>query len=197
MKAKINIPKYESFPEFQIEMDKMTKLKNSLQAFKDKKNDMSLVNSEHTASMRLRGENIESLIESGEFNETGTGAKYTADDFAQINSQVHMLEQAIEKHQVTIDKTKNLVHPKQLKDVRAKYAVLVKKITDAYSMVAELHDEENQIIQALDAEDIKYWGVMPRIHTSNIGYLSNEYAWFHFYLREAEQQGYIKAKDYL
>lgn len=190
-------PSYMDFPEYAKEAAKMAKLKDSLQAFTDKKTEMSRVNSEHTASVRLRSDNIENLIESGEFNENATGARFSPDDFAQINSQVHMLEQAISKHQITLDKTKNLVHPKQLKDVRAKYEALVKKITEAYSNIAQLHEEENEIIQALEAEDIKYWGVMPRIHTSNIGYLSNQYAWFHFYLREAEQQGYIKAQDYL
>ena len=197
MTTKIKVPKYEDFPEYAVEAGKMVKLKESHEILKAKRTEMSRVNSEHTAAIRLRGENIDELIEAGEFSETSTGARFDTDDFAQINSQIHMLEQAIAKHQVTLDKTKNLVHPKMLKGIRTKYGSLVKKIATAYIEIAKLHEEENDITSALDNADIRYWGVMPKLHTSNIGFPSNEYAWIHFFFREAEQQGYLKAKDYL
>jgi len=86
---------------------------------------------------------------------------------------------------------------KQIVDVKPKYRKLVKKIADSYVKVAKLHEEERSIIRQLEAEDIRYWGVMPRIHTSNIGYPSNEFAFIHYFLRECECKGYLKAKDYL
>lgn len=194
--SKVTFPKYLDFPEYAKEAVKMETLKKNLQKLTEKKAEMSRVNSEHSSAVRLRGENIDSLIESGSFEEVETST-FNADDFALLNGQIAMLEQAIQKHQTTLDKMKNQVNPKLLKDVRAKYEALVKKITQAYIDIAGLHAEENEIINALEAEDIRYWGVMPRIHTSNIGYLSNKYAWIHFFLKEAEQQGYLKAKDYL
>jgi len=196
MTKKITFPKYMDFPEYAAEAVKMENLKKSLEKLTKKKAEMSRVNAEHDAAIRLRGESLDTLIESGGFDELEINT-FKSDDFAKLNNQIYMLEQAIQKHQVTLDKTKNIVNPKLLKDVKPVYAALVKKITKAYADIAALHQEEADIINALNDESIKFWGVMPQIHTSNIGTMSNDYAWIHFFLKEAEQQGYIKAKDYL
>ena len=84
-----------------------------------------------------------------------------------------------------------------LKDVAVKYKAQVEKIARLYAEIGQAHEEENNIINTLEDADIRYWGVMPRVHTSNIGYPSNEHAWIHFFFREAESQGYLKKGDYL
>jgi len=84
-----------------------------------------------------------------------------------------------------------------LKYVAVKYKDQVKKIAKLYIEIGHAHEEENNIINDLEDADIRYWDVMPRVHTSNIGYPSNEHAWIHFFFREAESQGYLKKNDYL
>jgi len=95
--------------------------------------------------------------------------------------------------------TKKLTNPDEtvLKDVVAKYKTQVKKIAKLYVEVAQAHEEENGIINALQDAGVRYWGVIPRVHASNIGFPSNKHAWIHFFFREAESQGYLKKNDYL
>ena len=103
---------------------------------------------------------------------------------------MHMASPAIDKHQMN-----NQLNPKVLKDAAAKYKDHVKKIAKLYVEVGRAHEKEKDIFNALEGADIRY--LVPRMRKSNIGYPSNEHAWIHFFLREAESQGYLKKSDYL
>lgn len=194
---KLKIPNYTDFEPYATEYAKMEKLQSTLQGLVAKRAEMSKCNQEVTAAAQLRGVNIDQLIEDGDFENAEISARYSPEEFAAINTKISMAERAIEKHQITLDKARNQVNPELLKDIAKRYRALVKKIAKAYVEIAELHQQENGIIKALEDQDIKYWGVMPRIHTSNIGFPSNEHAWIHFFFREVEAQGYLKKSSYL
>ncbi len=94
------------------------------------------------------------------------------------------------KHTIDIDS-----HSRALESVAVKYQATVARLARLYAEVGQAHEEENDIFNALEDADIHCR--VPRVHTSNIGYPSNEYSWLHYFFREAESQGYLKKSDYL
>ena len=93
----------------------------------------------------------------------------------------------IKKHTIDIDS-----HSRVLE---SEYQATVARLAGLYAEVGQAHEEENDIFNALEDADIHCR--VPRVHTSNIGYPSNEYSWLHYFFREAESQGYLKKSDYL